>query len=185
MKTLTRYFNEINDLIKSTKITNETGSDYTIDEGMLNIIQSVEAVTHSNNIIYFIGNGASASIASHMALDFWKNKNIKSQALNDMVALTAVSNDINYESVFSHQLSTFLNKGDLVFVISSSGNSKNMIKAAEVTKSKGGKCITLSGMGSDNQLRHNGDINLYVPADTYGYVESAHATIMHYILDEL
>ena len=71
----------------------------------------------------------------------------------------------------------------MLVTISSSGNSPNIIKAIEAGKKKGAYVITFSGMKEDNKSRQLGDLNFYVPLDTYGLVESAHAVILHAALD--
>jgi D-sedoheptulose 7-phosphate isomerase len=77
----------------------------------------------------------------------------------------------------------FADTGDVLITVSSSGNSPNVIKAIEAAKELGLYAITLSGMKHDNQSRKRGDLNFYVPADTYGVVESSHQVLPHYWLD--
>ena len=131
-----------------------------------------------------VGNGGSAGITSHMALDFWKNGKVKALAFNDPSLLTALGNDIGYEFVFSKSVEMFGDKGDLLIAISSSGNSPNIINASIEARNKGCKVITLSGFSLDNKLIKLGDYNFYVDSYSYGIVEVLHTLMIHNLLDE-
>lgn len=122
-------------------------------------------------------------MASHMAADASKNGNFRSLAFNDPALLTAVSNDIAYEECFAVPLKRFANPSDGLVSISSSGNSKNVIRAIETARELKMQVITLSGMSPDNKSRKMGDINFYIPADTYGIVEVTHQALLHCWLD--
>lgn len=135
--------------------------------------------------LIFIGNGASAAIASHMAVDFWKNCSIKAIAFNDAALLTCLANDYGYDFVFDKSINVFGEKGDILISISSSGRSKNILKATKTALAKGLKVITLSGFKPDNPLRRLGEVNFYVPAPNYGHVEVLHHSICHCLVDVL
>jgi D-sedoheptulose 7-phosphate isomerase len=77
----------------------------------------------------------------------------------------------------------FANKGDVVYCISSSGKSENILRAAQAARAKGCTLVTFSGFDKENPLRSMGDFNFYVPANAYGYVELLHNFIIHCILD--
>lgn len=134
---------------------------------------------------FFIGNGASATMASHMGVDASKNAGIRTTTFNDAALLTAIGNDIGYEEVFSLPLKRFGRAGDLLVTISSSGNSPNVLRAIEMARALKLQVITLSGMKPENKSRKLGDLNFYVPAGTYGIVESAHAVLLHCWMDNL
>jgi D-sedoheptulose 7-phosphate isomerase len=131
----------------------------------------------------FIGNGASAAISSHMAADFSKNGNMRAMAFNDAPLLTAVSNDLGYQYVFERPLTMFADEGDVLFAISSSGRSENILRGVQVARAKGCMIITLSGFETDNPLCTLGEMNFYVPSLNYGPVEVIHHSICHSILD--
>ena len=135
--------------------------------------------------IIFIGNGASASISSHMAVDFWKNARIKAMAFNDAVLLTCISNDFGYDQVFARPIDVFAHPGDILFAISSSGSSRNIIEAVRAARRRKVKIITFSGFLQNNPLSKLGDLNFYVPASRYGLVEVIHHSLCHYILNLL
>jgi D-sedoheptulose 7-phosphate isomerase len=135
--------------------------------------------------IYFVGNGGSAGICSHMAADWLKNGHFRAMCFNDPALLTCLSNDLGYGSVFSEPLKIFGERNDVLFAISSSGQSINIINAVHAAKLIDMKVITLSGFAPDNPLRTMGDINFYVPSHKYGTVEIAHLSICHAILDKV
>jgi D-sedoheptulose 7-phosphate isomerase len=134
------------------------------------------------NKVIFIGNGGSAAIASHMAIDYTKNGGIRAIALNDLAALTCVANDFGYEQVFAKQLQYHARKGDVVVILSTSGRSPNILEAASAVRELGCDLITLSGMNPNNSLRKRGLINLYVPSIDYGLVELTHMALLHSIV---
>ena len=133
--------------------------------------------------LMFIGNGASASIASHMSTDFWKNGGMRATAFNDASLLTCIGNDYGYRHVFEKPVEMFADPGDILVAISSSGKSENILRGVQAARGKGCKVITLSGFQVGNPLSLLGDINFYVPADEYGPVEILHTAICHGILD--
>lgn len=140
-----------------------------------------KAAHKAGNKVIFIGNGGSAGIASHLAIDYCKNAKIRSIAFNDAAALTCMSNDYGYKYVFAKQLEFYGRPGDVVVAISSSGKSVNIIEAAAQAKQSNMGLITLSGMDSENPLRGAGDINYFVPSDDYGVIEITHLTLLHTI----
>lgn len=133
--------------------------------------------------LMFIGNGASASIASHMSTDFWKNGGIRATVFNDSSLLTCIGNDYGYRHIFEKPVEMFADGGDVLIAISSSGKSENILRGVDMARDKGCKVITLSGFDKDNPLSKLGDINFYVPAKEYGPVEILHTAICHSILD--
>lgn len=141
------------------------------------------SIRRRKKTIYMIGNGASASMASHISADLAKNAHVHTEVFTDMSLLTAVGNDLGYEEVFAEPLRRRMNDGDMLIAISSSGRSPNIIRAVKTAISIGGYVITLSGMKPDNTLRNLGILNFYVPAATYGLAETCHAAILHHWVD--
>lgn len=136
-----------------------------------------------HGMMFFCGNGASATMAEHMSHDWFQNAMVNTQTCSETAHLTAISNDLSYEDVFSFRIGRILSEQDILVTISSSGNSPNIVKALQTAREKGAYCITLSGMKEDNTSRRMGDLNFYVPLSTYGLVESAHAVLLHAALD--
>jgi D-sedoheptulose 7-phosphate isomerase len=139
----------------------------------------------TGNTLYCIGNGASASMASHISADLAKNAYLNTKVFTDLSLLTALANDLCYEEVFAEPLRRHMKKGDMLVAISSSGRSPNVLRGAQEATKLGGMVVTLSAMKPDNPLRTLGTINFYVPADTYGMAETSHAAILHYWVDQM
>ena len=139
----------------------------------------------TGNKIYFLGNGASAAFANHMALDFSKNGKILSRSLSDSALLTALANDYSYEKAMLEFLKIEgVTKEDMVITISSSGNSPNIVSVLNYCKENNIKSLALSGLKSDNKSITLADFSIYVPMKTYGMVECIHQIFLHLILDD-
>jgi len=145
--------------------------------------EAMRAAVAQGGKLMFVGNGGSASICSHMAVDFSKNAGLPALAFNDGAVLTCLSNDLGYERVFAKQVEMYGRPEDLLVAISSSGNSANILNAVEAARRLGCRVVTLSGFRPDNRLRSLGDWNLYLPAGEYGFVEIVHLAFCHAILD--
>jgi D-sedoheptulose 7-phosphate isomerase len=143
------------------------------------------AVRERQRTLFLIGNGASASMASHFAADLSKNAHLHTQVFSDLSLITAVSNDLGYENVFCEPLSHCALKGDMLLAISSSGRSPNIIKALGVAKRLGVSLVSLTAMDPDNPIRISADLNIYVSAGSFGMAETCHAAILHYWMDLL
>jgi len=151
-----------------------------------NIITSVDLIKYkTNKRIFFIGNGGSNSICSHMMEDFAKILRIPTFTFSDPALITCFSNDYGYENAIKEWLSIHLNYDDILIAISSSGESKNITNATLYAKDKNIKIITLTGFEKNNTLSKLGDINFYLNSKSYGIVECFHQTILHIILDTL
>lgn len=154
-------------------------------EAAVRLVVGWARIAHDNRgKLIFVGNGGSAAIASHMATDWLKNGGYRALCFNDGAQLTCIGNDLGYEQSFALPLERFAERRDLVFVISSSGRSPNIIAAVNAAQSKGATVVTLSGFDAANPLRAMGRLNFYVPWSDYGIVECAHLAIVHAILNE-
>lgn len=147
----------------------------------------------NDKTIYFAGNGGSAATASHFAQDIGEigrkiqGKAFRSQSINDNVSLlTAISNDYGYDNIFSMQIEYNFNPGDILVVISASGNSPNVIKAVELAKKKGGTTVGLIGF-SGGRLAEICDCVVHILSKTgeYGPVEDLHLILDHMITSYL
>ena len=166
------------------------------DELNLNVEKATETILEcilNKNSIWIFGNGGSASTAEHFETDLSfvrhdsKNLKIKASALTGNSALiTAISNDIGFERVFSHQLERKASRGDLCVVISASGNSLNLINAVKVAKQMELKSIGLLGFDG-GELASQVDFSIVVNTETgkYGPVEDIHLAICHAISQNL
>jgi D-sedoheptulose 7-phosphate isomerase len=135
--------------------------------------------------VYIIGNGASASMASHISADLAKNAGVHTEVFSDLSLITAIGNDIGFEQVFAEPLRRRMNPGDMLVAISSSGGSPNIIRACRTAAHCGGVVVTLSAMKPDNAARKSGMLNFWVPAGSYGLAESCHAAILHHWVDRM
>lgn len=137
--------------------------------------------------VYFLGNGASAGMSSHFANDFTKNGWVPSLTLTDPGLLTCFSNDYSYETAFSEMLKRFLITSDSLLLISSSGNSPNVVSAAKYFKENSsnynGRLISFSGFSEQNKLLMAGGYSAWVNSQDYGMVESAHSYLLHILID--
>ena len=133
--------------------------------------------------IFLVGNGASASMASHMAADLAKNAHLHTEVFSDVSLITAISNDLGYDQVFAEPLARRCNPCDMLVAISSSGRSPNVLAAVKVANEHGLTVVSLTAMAAENPLRRAGTLNLYVQATTYSAAESCHATILHHWMD--
>jgi len=151
---------------------------------MLNLwADETEKRKRNGALFFFAGNGASASMAEHMSHDCFQNADLLTCTCSETAHITAISNDLSYEQVFAYRINKMCNEKDMLITISSSGNSANIIKAIKTAREKNMFIVTLSGKSADNKSRKLGDINFYIPLDTYGLVESAHAVLLHCWLD--
>ncbi|MCX5713060.1 MAG: SIS domain-containing protein [Candidatus Omnitrophica bacterium] len=184
-KNIGTYYAKTRKLTRSIAVTNKKGNRFDLESGFKKAIEFITGCAVNGGKLIFIGNGASASIASHMAADFWKNGKIRAVAFNDAALLTCVSNDFSYSKDFKKPIEMFADSGDVLVAISSSGKSENIIKGARMALEKGCTVVTLSGFKKDNALRYLGDINFYVPASSYGQIEVLHHSICHCLLDNI
>ena len=134
----------------------------------------IKAVKEKNGKLLFCGNGWSAAIASHCSFDFTKAASIRAINFNESDLLTCFANDYGYENVFSAAVDFYADKNDLLILISSSGESANILNAAKKAKDINIPIITFSGFSSKNSLRKLGDVNLWADSSGYNIVECVH-----------
>jgi len=151
----------------------------------LNYCVSIFKKYKKKNKIILVGNGGSAAIASHVSVDLNKNAKIKSLTFNEPSFITCLANDYGHENWMKEALDIYCHKNDLVILISSSGNSKNILKAAKWCVKKKIKLITFSGFSPNNSLiksNYNG-INFWVNSKSYNHVELMHLFLLLSIMD--
>ncbi len=145
----------------------------------------------SKSTVFVAGNGGSAAIASHLCCDWTKgtyhpeHPSVRTHSLSsESSVVTAFANDFGYDKVFSGQLRMLGSTGDLLILISSSGNSQNVLEAAQEAKELRIRTIGFTGF-SGGELKSMVDVNLHVPADNYGIVEDSHQALMHVFAQHL
>ena len=183
MRYMNKYVNSLFKALEQTQLICKNGKKCNADEGINCLIDLFSSHKKNPSNIFFIGNGGSSAIASHMTADFMKNGGMNTYSLYDNALTTCMGNDYGYEYVFSRPLEFLIREGDLLVAISSSGNSANIVNAVRVAKEKNAEVLTLTGFKEDNQAKQLGDYNLYVPCMEYGIVESIHNLILQEIVD--
>lgn len=178
-----RYIVELIDALEHTVFYLDGNILFGYEDGILRMVDCFTEHKKNETHVFFIGNGGSSAIASHMTADFMKNGGMKTYSLYDNAVITCMGNDYGYASIFSKPMEFLAKEGDLVVAISCSGNSPNIISAVEVAKKKGVSVITLTGFQPNNQLRQIGNMNVYVPCEKYGIVESIHNLILQQTVD--
>jgi D-sedoheptulose 7-phosphate isomerase len=156
-----------------------------IDNNQIKFATKIILKKNKNNKIIIAGNGASATISSHVAVDFTKSAKIRAVNFNEAGLLTCFSNDYGYENWLKKALEFYSIPGDVLILISSSGNSKNIINGAKIAKKLKLKLITLSGFSKRNQLQNKGIINFYVDSNNYNVIESIHLIILLQIIENI
>tara|TARA_B100000989_G_scaffold298054_1_gene285879 strand:+ start:1306 stop:1845 length:540 start_codon:yes stop_codon:yes gene_type:complete len=147
-------------------------------------VSLIKKMSKKNKII-LAGNGASAAISSHLAIDFTKAAEVRAINFNESSLLTCFSNDFGYENWIKKALEYYLLPKDIVILVSSSGKSKNVINAAKFLKNKNNVLITLTGLNKSNPLKNYGKINFFVNSNNYNVVESIHLVILLSIVERL
>lgn len=150
----------------------------------------VNAIKNKGNI-YIIGNGGSASTASHYVVDFTKKLDFNNfprvnmfNLSDNIPVITAYANDISYESIYYEQLKNKIKGEDLLIVLSASGNSKNLVKAIKYAKEKQVKTISIVGDFNGEVLKYSDD-KIIINSKNYGIIEDIHLIINHAITSSI
>jgi D-sedoheptulose 7-phosphate isomerase len=177
------YVSTLANVVCNGVATDRGGTVMPLSDAVLTMGEEMRKCHANGNRVFFLGNGGSAGISSHMATDYSKNGGIRSSSLNDGSTITCVSNDYGYEYVFSKQLEWHARAGDAIVAISSSGKSASILNAVGVGRERDCSVFTLSGFAPENPLRTLGDINIFLSSFDYGFVEVGHLTFLHAVLD--
>lgn len=165
-------------------------------EKIQKVISVLFKAYQNNKQVFILGNGGSASTASHFACDLGKGtlqniydmgeKRFRVISLTDNVAtLMAYGNDLSFENVFVQQLNNLINEEDVVIGISGSGNSANVIKAIEYAKKYGAVTVGFLGFRTGGKLGQMVDYDIIVQDDHYGRIEDIHLVLCHLVSDSL
>ena len=159
-------------LLKLQKLL--TGDDTTINH-LISLKKIIVDNSKKGKKILVFGNGGSAAIASHFTVDLTKNARVRATNYNEADLITCLSNDYGYDQWVSKAIELYMDKGDLVFFISSSGVSKNMINAVKIArKKKARKIVSFTGFNTNNPLKKKSDLNFWVNSRAYNHVENIH-----------
>ena len=146
-------------------------------------VQLIQRTIHNKSKVYIVGNGGSASIASHVSVDFAKVARVPSSTFNNSNLITCFANDYGYENWVVEAIKAYTNINDLIILISSSGTSKNIVNAAQYCKDNNIDLITLSGFTKDNPLSTLGNVNFHIESTEYNYIEMSHHIILLALVD--
>ncbi len=180
--TATGYLSGLARMFGRVEVTGAGGAPLSLDEGIARAVELVTALKGAGKAL-IIGNGGSAAIASHMQSDLCKAVGVRAMVFNEAPLLMALANDEGYHAVFHRPVALWAERGDLLIAVSSAGESESIVKAATLAAERGCRVLTFSGFKPTNRLRTIGEINVYVPALEYGYVEMTHHVIAHCITD--
>jgi len=157
-----------------------------LDRNKINLIcKLIKNTSKKGGTVYLAGNGGNASTASHMSTDLTKNAKIKSMSFNDVNLITCFSNDYGYENWLKAAIKYYTKPSDLIVLLSVSGESKNLINAANFCKQKEIKLITITGAKKNNLLSQKGNINYWINSKAYNIVEVVQMTILASIVDKI
>jgi len=156
-------------------------------QDMARLLKVLESAHHDRRQVFLAGNGGSAATASHMANDLMKGVAKESgygfrvRALTDNIpVITAIANDQSYSEVFAAQLTALAQSGDVLIVLSGSGNSPNIIRVVQEARRMQVTTIGILGMGG-GQVAEMVDIAVIVPSNDYGPIEDVHIVFNHLI----
>ena len=157
-----------------------------VDTGALErVLEVLDRVAEAGGTLWIAGNGGSAGIADHAVCDILKGAYVEGHPPFRAVSLsangpllTALGNDLSYDDVYSEPLKFYLRDTDAVLVVSSSGNSENVVRALRAAREKGVPTIAFTGF-KGGRLAEEADIPVHVPVDNYGIVEDLHMSFIH------
>ena len=149
----------------------------------LKIVQIIKEIKKNKKKVILVGNGGSAAMASHVSVDLTKICKIRAINFNEADLLTCFSNDYGYENWVVEAIKAYLNKNDMMILISSSGTSKNIVNAAKYCKKNSIQLITLSGFKKNNPLSKCGNVNFHINSNQYNFIEMSHHIILVYLVD--
>ena len=157
-----------------------------VDEAMLSQVSAMLRETQQRKTkVIIAGNGGSAAIASHVAVDLTKTVGVRAINFNEADLITCLANDFGYEQWVAKALEHYADAGDLVILISSSGRSANIVNGAAKAKEMGLDVVTFSGFDKNNALRKSGTVNFWVDSRDYNVVEMTHHVWLLAAADQL
>ena len=142
-----------------------------VSQKLIKMKEMLLEVKKNGKKVIIAGNGGSAAMASHVAVDFTKQGGIRTINFNEADLITCFANDYGYDHWVAKAIEFYGDEGDMVILISSSGNSKNIVNAASTAKLLGMRVITFTGFKPDNPLKQEGVLNFWVDSKAYNIVE--------------
>ena len=174
MDFFTKYYSDIINCVSS------------LDKRKINSIYKLIKKTSKNKgTVFLAGNGGNASTSAHMSTDLTKNAKIRAMSFNDTNLITCFANDYGYENWLVAALKYYAKPKDLLILSSVSGQSKNLLKAADYCNKKKIKLITITGAKKTNTLSKKGTINYWIDSRSYNIVETVQMAILASIVDRI
>jgi len=170
---LDNYFGELAQLLQSRDLFEQLGQTKKL----------IETMQQKGGRMLLAGNGGSAGIVAHAAVDFTKQAKVPAMTFNEPGLITAFSNDYGYDLWVQKAFEFYAQTDDILVLVSVSGMSKNLINAASIARADGHKVITFTGKNSQNDLRQMGDVNFWVDSHAYNIVEGLHMIWLTSIVD--
>lgn len=160
----------------------------TLEKSIQNVIDKIITCFENGNKIIIFGNGGSAADSQHFAAEFVGRFLLERQSLpaisltTDTSILTALGNDYSFDHIFARQCESLVQKNDIVFGISTSGNSTNVINGFIAAKNCGG--VTIGLLGSDGgELNKISDLSIVIPSDSTPRIQESQRVILHIICE--
>ena len=173
------------DYLREYVATLHDGVSQLSDEDLEAAFGLLEDAAERGSNVYVAGNGGSAAIADHLCCDWMKGTHVEHLPALQVVSftanaplLTALANDFGYEASFEKQVEMQGKAGDVLVLVSSSGNSPNVVRAAEAAKRRGMSVIGMTGFGG-GKLATAANVSLHIPVNNYGIAEDSHQMLMH------
>ena len=155
-----------------------------MDHGLETLLQIWSRQIARDRSVFWVGNGGSAALVSHLSQDLINQCGIRSLTFNDPSLITCMSNDYGYEQVFKRPLLALAGEQDVLMAVSSSGTSKNIVNTARAALDMGMEVVTFSAFSADNHLHKlQSTLSFHTPTETYGHAELTHEALIHAAVD--
>lgn len=160
------------------------GEGVSLDVGLQTLVRIWAGQRAKDRAVYWIGNGGSAALVSHLSQDLLNTCGVRSLTFNDPALITCIANDYGYHDVFARPLRAVARERDVLMAISSSGMSDNIIGAAVAALEIGMDLITCSAFAESNRLRMlPATLTFHTPTENYGQAELTHGALLHATID--
>ena len=160
------------------------GNSISLDRGLNALLQIWSRQIVRDRSVFWIGNGGSAALVSHLSQDLINQCGVRSLTFNDPSLITCMSNDYGYEQVFKRPLRALARERDVLMAVSSSGMSANIVDAARTALDIGMDLVTFSAFSAHNRLHKlQSTLSFHTPTDIYGHAELAHSALIHAAVD--
>jgi D-sedoheptulose 7-phosphate isomerase len=176
---------EFGEAVRSLEITDANGVVGDTEAAMTDLLGLLIDLRERGGMLFVLGNGGSAAVASHAVTDFFNVGKLRATTVHDSSLITCMANDFGYEAAYGRILATLASPGDVLVAISSSGKSPNIAQAVRTMGQGGGMTITLTGFAPNNPVRSLGNYNLWLDSSDYGFVEIGHQFLLHNLADRM